>query len=101
MRLLVDHCADVDLQTNVREMMCYLISVTVAMMTMVNYSLQDEYGETALHAASRNGHVNVMTVLVRRGAGVNSLTKVGGVHSSTVEDGMLSLELDEAYTACG
>ena len=60
--------------------------------------MQDECGETALHAASRNGHVNVITVLVQRGADINSLTKVGGVHSSIVEDGMLSLE---AYTACG
>ena len=65
--------------------------------------MQHEIGETALHAASGHGHVNVMTVLVQRGADVNSLTKVrvGGVHSSIVEDGMLSLELDEAYTACG
>ena len=63
--------------------------------------IQDEIGETALHTASRNGHVNVMTVLVQRGADVNSLTKVGGVHSSIVEDGMLNLELDEAYIACG
>ena len=42
-----------------------------------------------------------MTVLVQRGADVDSLTKVSGVHSSIVEDGMLSLELDEAYIACG
>ena len=48
--------------------------------------MQDEIGETALHTASRNGHVNVITVLVQRGADVNSLTKVGGVHSSIVED---------------
>ena len=63
--------------------------------------MQDEIGETALHAASKKGDVNAMTVLVQRGADVNSLTKVGGVHSSIVEDGMFSLELDEAYTACG
>ena len=63
--------------------------------------MQHEIGETALHTASRHGHVNVMTVLVQRGADVNSLTKVGGVHSSIVEEGMFSLELDEAYTACG
>lgn len=37
MQLLVDHYADFDLQTDVREMMCYLISVTVAIMTMVNH----------------------------------------------------------------
>ena len=53
--------------------------------------MQDEYGETALHKASRFGHVNVITALVERGADVNCLTKVGGVHSSIVEDGMLSL----------
>ena len=63
--------------------------------------MQDEIGETALHAASRHGHVNVMTVLVQGRADVNSLTKVGGVHSSIVEDGMLGLELDKTYTACG
>ena len=63
--------------------------------------MQTETGETALHTASRCGHVNVITVLVDRGADVNSLTKVGGVNSSIVEDGALSLELDEAYTACG
>ena len=63
--------------------------------------MQDEISETALHAASKKGDVNVMTVLVQRGADVNYLTKVGGVHSSIAEDGVLSLELDEAYTACG
>ena len=63
--------------------------------------MQTEYRETALHTASRYGHVNVITVLVERGADVNSLTKVGGVNNSIMEDGVLSLELDEAYTACG
>ena len=53
--------------------------------------MQNEYGETALHTASSHGHVNVITALVERGADVNSLTKVGRVHSSIVEDGMLSL----------
>ena len=53
--------------------------------------MQTEYGETALHTASRFGHVNVITALVEKGADVNCLTKVGGVHSSIVEDGMLSL----------
>ena len=38
--------------------------------------MQDEFGETALHAASGKGHVEVMTVLVQRGANVNSLNKV-------------------------
>ena len=60
--------------------------------------MQDEYSETALHTASKFGHVNVITVLVDRGADINSLTKVGGVNSSIVEDGVLSLELEEAYT---
>ena len=63
--------------------------------------MQDEISEIALHAASKKGDVNVMTVLVQRGADINSLTKVGGVHSSIVEDGVLSLEVDEVYTACG
>ena len=63
--------------------------------------MQDVIGETAIHTSSNHGHVNVITVLVQRGADVNSLTKVGGVHCSIVEDGMLSLELDKAYTACG
>ena len=38
--------------------------------------MQDEYGNTALHAASHKGHVEVMTILVQRGAKVNSLNKV-------------------------
>ena len=38
--------------------------------------MQDEIGETALHAASKEGHVEVMTVLIQRGANVNSLSKV-------------------------
>ena len=38
--------------------------------------MQDEYGNTALHAASDEGHVEVMTILVQRGANVNSLNKV-------------------------
>ena len=75
-----------------------LILAKVTHYTVCNAIMQDEIGETALHAASRNGHVNVITVLVQRGADVNFLTKVGGVRSSIVEDGMLSLE---AYTACG
>ena len=62
--------------------------------------MQEVHGETALHTASRCGHVNVITVLVERGADVNSLSKVGGVNSSIMEDGVLSLELDEAYIAC-
>ena len=53
--------------------------------------MQDETGETALHTASSHSHVNVITTLVERGADVNCLTKVGGVHSSIVEDGILSL----------
>ncbi|MCG8624164.1 MAG: ankyrin repeat domain-containing protein [Proteobacteria bacterium] len=44
--------------------------------------MQDELGETALHAASGEGHVSVITALVERGADVNCLTKVGGVHST-------------------
>ena len=40
------------------------------------YPIQDELGETALHAASGEGFVEVMTVLIQRGANVNSLNKV-------------------------
>lgn len=53
--------------------------------------MQTEIGETALHTASSHGHLSVITALVERGADVKCLTKVGGVHSSIVEDGMLSL----------
>ena len=63
--------------------------------------MQEKIGETALHKAGKFGHVNIITVLVERGADVNSLTKVGEVNSGIVEDGVLSLELDETYTACG
>ena len=38
--------------------------------------MQDEAADTALHAASIEGHVEVMTILVQRGANVNSLNKV-------------------------
>ena len=38
--------------------------------------MQDEFGETALHGASGEGHVQIMTVLIQRGANVNSLSKV-------------------------
>ena len=47
--------------------------------------MQSEIGETALHTASQYGRVNVITVLLQRGADINSLTKVGGVHSSIVD----------------
>ena len=57
----------------------------------VRVILQEEIGETALHIASSQGHVSVITALVERGTDVNCLTKVGGVHSSIVEDGLLSL----------
>ena len=50
--------------------------------------MQDEFGDTPLHAAGGQGHVNVITVLIERGAVVNCLNKVGVVHSqdSLVED---------------
>ena len=41
--------------------------------------MQDEFGETPLHAASGKRHVNVITILVERGAVVNFLNKVSVV----------------------
>ena len=41
--------------------------------------IQDEYGETPLHAASGQGQVKVISVLVQKGANLNSLNKVGVV----------------------
>ena len=38
--------------------------------------MQDEYGDTPLHAASSEGHVKVISVLVQRGANLNHLNKV-------------------------
>ena len=40
---------------------------------------QDEFGDVPLHAASGQGHVNVMTVLIQRGADVDYLNKVCGI----------------------
>ena len=45
-------------------------------LTLLFDLIQDEYGDTALHAASSEGHVEVMTILMQRGANVNSLNKV-------------------------
>ena len=45
--------------------------------------MQSEYGETALHAASGQGHVKVISVLVARGAILNFQNKVGGVCGQT------------------
>ena len=43
--------------------------------------IQDERGETPLHAASSQGQVKVISVLVQRGAKLNPLNKVGWVLS--------------------
>ena len=43
--------------------------------------MQDECGETPLHAASGQGEVKVISVLVQRGANLNPLNKVGWVLS--------------------
>ena len=48
--------------------------------------MQEEIGETPLHAASGEGHVNVITILIERGAAVNYLNKVGVVHG---QDGLV------------
>ena len=45
--------------------------------------MQDELGETSLHAASGEGHVKVISLLVARGAIIDFQTKVGGVCSQT------------------
>ena len=39
--------------------------------------MQEEYGETPLHAASGQGQGKVISVLVQKGANLNSLNKVG------------------------
>ena len=39
--------------------------------------MQDEYGETPLHAASSQGQVKVISVLVQKGSNLNPLNKVG------------------------
>ena len=38
--------------------------------------MQNELGDTPLHAASRGEYLEVMTILIQRGANVNSLNKV-------------------------
>ena len=45
--------------------------------------MQDEFGETALHAASGQGRVKVISVLVAKGAIIDFQSKVGGVCSKT------------------
>ena len=47
-------------------------------MSVVLQSLQDDLGETALHAASGQGHIQVIAVTLQKGANVHILTKVGG-----------------------
>ena len=44
---------------------------------VVSQPFQDEFGETGLHAASGEGHVEVIIVLLQRGADVHILSKVG------------------------
>lgn len=39
----------------------------------------DKSGYTALHYASRNGHLDMCKLLVGKGANVNALTKLGKV----------------------
>lgn len=41
---------------------------------MIFFSLQN--GLNALHLAAKEGHVNVVTELIKRGANVNAATKV-------------------------
>ena len=58
--------------------------------------MQDEYGNTALMAASINGHIDVAELLLARGAVVNYQRKVrvlyiDGPHGAA-QNGVLSLE---------
>ena len=59
--------------------MCLLVITTIVMKELsiaLSRLMQDENGETALHAASVKGHVDVARYLVEKGAIVNSLNKV-------------------------
>ena len=38
--------------------------------------MQDEYGQTALHTTSAEGHIDIARYLVEKGANVNILSKV-------------------------
>ena len=59
---------------------CYkrirLFNVQLLIRIALSHLMQDEYGDTALHAASSKGHINITRHLVEKGATVNSLNKV-------------------------
>ena len=43
------------------------------MLLKVDVNETDEYGYTGLHMAAENGHVDVVSVLLENGAGINKL----------------------------
>ena len=59
---------------------CYeiirLFNVQLLICIALSHLMQNEYGNTALHAASSKGHINIARFLVETGATVNSLNKV-------------------------
>ena len=59
---------------------CYerirLFNVQLLICIALSHLMQNEYGNTALHAASVKGHINIARFLVEKGATVNSLNKV-------------------------
>ena len=58
------------------EQVIYFMNVQSYPHACIHNHMQDECNNTALHAASSGGHVEVMTILVQRGANVNALNKV-------------------------
>ena len=45
----------------------------MSMLLKVDVNETDEYGYTGLHMAAENGHVDVVSVLLENGAGINKL----------------------------
>ena len=54
---------------------------------------QEEWGDTALINACREGHVTTAALLINRGAAVNYLTKVSCLHCC-IDKGVVSFEAD-------
>ena len=76
-QLLVQAGADIDIQTNVRTYLMFIYAVYRHVDTHICYHigiLQD--GETALHCASSNGHLDIAQLLVQAGANIDLKNKV-------------------------